>query len=71
MDLPNPRKPVSALSNRELLEENTEMLRALRDTLAEFEPLLSVVRGMNGGPTYVKAAGLRRAMRSKERADAT
>lgn len=65
-----PRKPVTTLSNRELLEETTVMLRELRDTLAEFEPLLSMVRGVNGGPSYVQAAGLRRSLR-KGRTDAT
>lgn len=63
-----PRKPVTALSNRELLEESTEILRGLRDMLAEFEPLLTMVRSMNGTGSYVQAAGLRRAMK-KGRAD--
>lgn len=60
-----PRKPVTALSNRELLEETTEALRHVRDLVTELEPLLAVVRTMNlnGGPTYVQAAGLRRAAR--------
>jgi hypothetical protein len=68
----NPRKPVSALSNRELLEETAELVRDLRDTLAEFEPLLAMVRAAkgNGGPSYVQAAGLRRSLR-KARTDAT
>jgi hypothetical protein len=67
-----PSKPVTALSNRELLEESTEILRTVRDTLAEFEPLLAMVRAArpNGGaPSYIQAAGLRRQMR-KGRADA-
>jgi UDP-N-acetylglucosamine 2-epimerase len=60
----NPRKPVTALSNRELLEETTEILRGISDTLAEFEPLLVMVRGMSGtGASYVKAAGMRRAIK--------
>lgn len=67
----NPRKPVTALSNRELLEETAELVRALSDTLAEFEPLLAVVRTMNGSPSYVKAAGLRRSLRKGPAADAT
>lgn len=60
-----PRKPVTALSNRELLEETALLLRALSDTLAEFEPLLAMVRATkgNGGPSYVQAAGLRRTLR--------
>ena len=68
----NPRKPVNTLSNRELLEESAVILREISDTLAEFAPLLSLVRGMNGsgGPSYVQAAGLRRTLR-KARADAT
>jgi hypothetical protein len=66
-----PRKPVTTLSNRELLEETTVLVRELRDTLAEFEPLLTMVRGMNGGgPSYVQAAGLRRTLR-KARPNAT
>lgn len=65
------RRPVTALSNRELLEESTEILRTVSDMLAEFTPLLSMVRGMNGngGPSYVKAAGLRRSLK-KGSADA-
>ncbi len=64
------RKPVTALSNRELLEESAELLRKLSDTLAEFEPLLAMVRSMNGngGPSYVQAAGLRRGLK-RGRAD--
>lgn len=60
-----PRKPVTALSNRELLEETTEAMRHVRDLVTELEPLLAVVRAMNlnGGPTYVQAAGLRRGLR--------
>jgi hypothetical protein len=60
-----PRKPVTALSDRELLEEATGLVRELRDTLAEFEPLLALVRSVNGngGPSYVKAAGIRRGLR--------
>jgi len=59
------RRPVTALSNRELLEESAKLLRELSDTLAEFEPLLAMMRGMNGngGPSYVKAAGIRRSMK--------
>jgi hypothetical protein len=59
------RKPVTALSDRELIEETAGLLRELRDMLAEFEPLLAMVRGMNGngGPSYVKAAGLRRSFK--------
>lgn len=59
------RKPVSAMSNRELLEEADAILRRVSDMLAEFEPLLAMVRGMNGngGPSYVKAAGIRRSMK--------
>lgn len=59
------RDPVTALSNRELLEESTEILRTVSDMLAEFSPLLAMVRGMNGsgGPSYVKAAGMRRSLR--------
>jgi hypothetical protein len=60
------RKPVTALSNRELLEESAELLRKLSDTLAEFEPLLAMVRSMKGnggGPSYVQAAGLRRGLK--------
>jgi RecG-like helicase len=63
------RKPVTALSDRELLEEATGLVRELRDTLAEFEPLLRLVRGTNGsGPSYVQAAGMRRAIK-RGRAD--
>ena len=59
-----PRRPVNLLSNRELLEETAEILRGISDTLAEFEPLLAMVRGMNGnGSSYVKAAGMRRALK--------
>lgn len=63
----DPRKPVTALSNRELLEEATEILRTVSDTLAEFEPLLAMVRGTRGngqgGPSYIQAAGMRRQLR--------
>lgn len=63
------RKPVTALSNRELLEESAELARKLSDTLAEFEPLLAMVRGLNGNaPSYVQAAGLRRGLK-RGRAD--
>lgn len=66
------RKPVTAMSNRELLEESAELLRKLSDTLAEFEPFLAMVRAMsgNGGPSYVQAAGLRRGLK-KGRTDAS
>jgi hypothetical protein len=59
------RKPVTALSDRELLEEATELVRKLSDTLSEFEPLLALVRSANGngGPSYVKAAGIRRGLK--------
>lgn len=59
------RKPVTAMSNRELLEESAVILRRVSDMLAEFEPLLAMVRGMNGngGPSYVRAAGLRRSLK--------
>ena len=64
------RKPVEDMSNRELLKESTELVRKLSDVLAEFEPLLAMVRNMNGngGPSYVQAAGLRRGLK-KGRAD--
>jgi hypothetical protein len=65
------RKPVTAMSNRELLEEADVILRRVSDMLAEFEPLLAMVRGMNGnGPSYVQAAGLRRGLK-RGRADAS
>lgn len=64
-------KPVTALSNRELLEESAVILRRVSGMLAEFEPLLAMVRAMNGngGPSYVQAAGLRRGLK-KGRTDA-
>lgn len=60
-----PSKPVTALSNRELLEETAETLRYVRGLLAELEPLLGMARAAagNGGPSYVQAAGLRRTLR--------
>lgn len=67
----NPRKPVTGMSNRELLEETAELVRTLSDTLAEFEPLLAMVRGVNGSPSYVKAAGLRRTLKKGQAADAS
>ena len=59
------RKPVTDLSNRELLEESAEILRTVRGMLAEFEPLLAMVRAAsgNGASSYVKAAGMRRAIK--------
>jgi hypothetical protein len=65
--------PVRTLSNRELLEEAAEALRFVRELLAELEPLLAIARSMSspaGGPSYVQAAGLRRALR-KGRPDAS
>jgi hypothetical protein len=59
-------QPVHTLSNRELLEEIAEGLRVIGGVLAELEPLLAIARSMtaNGsGPSYVQAAGLRRALK--------
>ena len=54
--------PVDKLTDSELLREIAGNLRYLRGLLAEFEPLLSAVRG-NGNGNAVRAAGLRRAAR--------
>lgn len=61
MDQP---KPVSSMSNRELLEEISEHLRYVRAQLKEFEPFLAAFRAAsNGGGTYTAAAGLRKTLR--------
>jgi len=69
----NPGKPVNTLSNRELLEETAEALRYLRELVTELEPLIAVARTLrlNGGPSYVQAAGLRRAIRKGRDATAS
>ena len=61
MDQP---KPVSSLSNRELLEEIASQLRYVRAQFREFEPLLAAFKAAsNGGGTYTAAAGLRKTLR--------
>jgi hypothetical protein len=58
---------VADLSNRALLEEIATDLRGITAMLAELGPLLELGKalGGNGGPpSYVRAAGMRRALRN-------
>jgi hypothetical protein len=59
-------RPVSELTERELLEESARILREVRGVLAELAPLIAMARawGANGAaPSAVAAAGLRRAVK--------
>lgn len=61
------------LSNRALLEEIASGLRQITGVLAELGPLIELgkaVGGNGGPPSYVRAAGIRRAMRNKGDSDA-
>jgi hypothetical protein len=61
----NNRKAVADLSNRALLEEIATDLRHITGVLAELGPLLELGRAMSAGPpSYVRAAGMRRALRN-------
>jgi hypothetical protein len=56
--------PVDKPTDRELIEKIAADIAHLSAILAEWEPLLAAMRGGNGnGISYVRAAGLRRAMR--------
>ena len=58
-----PRNIDTTLSDRALLVHILEHVEHLSDTLAEFRPVLDLLRGPNGKPDMIGAAQLRRRMR--------
>jgi hypothetical protein len=51
------------VSDRALMEQIAADLAHLRAVLAQWEPLLALLRGAGGQVSYVQAAGMTRAMR--------